>query len=153
MHLSWAGEGSILCHTRNKQSAQLDSGLGAVRWLDRWLDDGPVCCDGGEGSVDPAADEAQLSLGAGGIHVEGEAWGVACVQCAAPVCCKHHRLHVMVILPRHLDDGFTIIELHLHGWAISVTNGRGPDEAIAELDAEGLRQRMNVFFFLFYVTV
>lgn len=69
---------------------------------------------------------------------------MACMQHAAPVRCKYHRLHVMAILPRDLDDGFAIKELHLRGDAISVTNGRGPDETIAELDAEGRGQRTNV---------
>lgn len=99
------------------------------------INDSPVCSDGGDGSPNPAADEAQLGQGVGGIHVEGVARRLTHIQGAAHVGGEHHCLQVVAILPRNLDDGLALEQLNLIGLAVSVPNNGGPREAVAELEA------------------
>lgn len=102
----------------------------------RCIDDSPVGLNGCDGSVNPAADEAQLGLAVGGVHVERVAIRLAHTQGAALVGGEHHPLHVMGIFPRNLDDGLVVKQLHLLSLTVCIASNGGPDGAVAELEAD-----------------
>ncbi len=99
------------------------------------IDNTPVCSNRGDGSVEPAADHAQLSVGVAGVHVERVAWGLACVQWAALASGEHYWLQVVAVLPRNLNDRFTVKQLNRLGLAIDVSSNVGPHKAVAKLEA------------------
>lgn len=88
--------------------------------------------------IDPAAEETQLCVWVGRIHVERMACGVADVQGAALVGDKDQRLNVASVLSGDLDDSFILLQLQLLDVARNVANNRSPaGNVIAELKTEG----------------
>lgn len=83
----------------------------------------------------PATDEDQLSLGVFGVHVEGIARGLTNKQGATPVCHKHQVIQIVRMLPRNLDNGFSIKQFNFISGTVCITNNWRPDISIAELDA------------------
>ena len=73
------------------------------------MNNGPVGANGGDGSVNSAADETQLGLSVGRIHVERMASGLAHNHHATSVSGEHYPLHIVSVFSRDLDDGFTLI--------------------------------------------
>lgn len=90
----------------------------------------------GDGPGVPPADEHQLRPAVLGVHVEGVSRRLAGVHEAAAVGGEHHVLQVAGVLSRDLDDGFTVVQLYLHGGAGQIPSDLGPDVPVSELDAE-----------------
>lgn len=82
-----------------------------------------------------AADEDQLGLGAIRVHVEGSTGRLTHIQGAAPVGCEDDRLQIGGMLPRNLDDGFSVVQLKFLGVSVCVANTRGREVSVLELDA------------------